>query len=956
MIKPVAIAKDTGQYAALNFEFLRSTGIALIQQLAGKTWTDFNLHDPGVTILEQLCFAITELAYRTDFPIEDLLTNEKGLIDYDKNAFFPREEILTTNPVTVNDYRKVIIDELEQVQNVWLYPIKSKYSDSAISGLYRIYVQVTQEIAQRILSGDEAVSNEVSALVKKCFVGRRNLCEDTIHEIIILKPVRITVEADVMIGEEHIPEEVLANVYHYLESTMNMPVRYFSESELLNQGYTVDEIYSGPFLKKGFIPDSELGDRKLVVDPTELIKALSHISGVLSVKKLRIVDGQQSKHNKPFSLPENTFPLLDIQSSEQHVKIYRDNFQLPIKRPVFRLILQKIREAHNRTYISTLANKSSKNVLKGQHRNYKYYSIQNQFPKIYGIGPEGLLKSTSKQRKAQAKQLKGYLLFFEQILANYLSQLQNISEVFSLDLSKKNDQTYFKNTLYDVPDVKFLFKEFTRKDKEISEAGWESFKKSKSNGYIQNLTKANESNHTFIERKNKLFEHLLARFNEFVTIYPVQLHSALYDSHLADERVNAELRWKSKILKNLPQLGSGRVKASNYLDPGPNIGGLDFEDKMRMLLNIEDADHFTQKMLSSALSQHTISIEPKGRKFQNEENDSSDDSEDEASWQSEMPKILINKDEITDLYDDGRVISSDEVPNDAFLLKNQDVTVFKYALDIKNYRIGPNPAKESGYVLLYKAPQEKKWVTISRFPSHGAAMKAVKSLIDYVRTINVQSEGFYVIEHILLRPYLNSNNYGFRFIAKNGQKLMQHSKWTTFEDRELAIESLLDVLKDEREITPEKLAPFCKINLYAHTSDVPDPNGQKPLSESKNIYNYFKLYAAQQDKFLSRFEMVIRGEDNSMIPDDFFSMRMSVIFPTWPARFQDKNFREATENLFRLNTPAHVKINFIWMNLTNLKKFESLYFDWRKFIAEDTDQETRNELRNALVQMLIKYQ
>ncbi len=955
MIKPVAIAKNTGQHAALNFEFLRSTGIALIQQLAGKSWTDFNLHDPGVTILEQLCFAITELAYRTDFPIEDLLANEKGVIDYDKNAFYTREEILTTNPVTINDYRKVIIDEVDQVQNVWLYPIKSKYSNSAISGLYKIYVQVKSETAERMISDEESVTRELYDLVRKCFVSRRNLCEDLVHEIIILRPVRITIEAEILIGETQIPEEVLANVYHHLESSLNMPVRYFSERELLEQGYTVDEIYDGPFLKKGFIPDSELNERKLVVDPADLIKSLSHIDGILSVKKLRVMQSQQSKNNKPFVLPENSFPLLDIQSSEQHIKLTRDNFELPIKRPVFRLILQKIREAHNRSFISSFSTKSSKNLIRGTHRNNKYHSIQNQFPKIYGIGPEGLLARDTKQRKAQAKQLKAYLLFFEQIMANYLTQLSNIPEVFSTDITKKHEQTYFKSPLYDVPDVRSLFKEFTLKNANQSDASWELFKKSKSNAYLKALDSASENDQTFIERKNRLFEHLLARFNEFVTIYPVQLHSSLYEPHLADERVNSELKWKSKILRNIPGLGSGRVKAPDYLNPEPGLGGIDFEAKMRMLLNIEDADRFTRKTLTSAINPDMVSVEASGKKFQNEENSKASDLDDQSVWQGEMPNILINKAEISDLFDDGKVISSDEIPNDAFLLKNQEVSVLKHALDIKNYRIGPNPAKESGYVLLYKAPQEKKWIIISRFPGHGAAMKALKNLIDYIKRINISSEGFYILEHLLLRPYLHSKNFGFRFIAKNGQKLMEHAKWMSFEDREKAIESLLDVLEDEEDVTSQKLEPLCKINLYAPSSEVPDSNPNRGRDEGKNLYNYFKLYAAQRDKFLSRFEMVTRGEDNSMIPDDFFSMRMSVVFPSWPARFQDKNFREAAESLFRLNSPAHVKINFIWMNLSNLKKFESLYFDWKNFMSNDSDNVTRNELREALVQMLIKY-
>ena len=103
----------------MDFDFLRKSGIDLIQRLSGKSWTDFNLHDPGLTILEHLCFSITELAYRTDFPIEDLLANESGNINYQKNAFFTKDEILTTNPVTINDYRKIIIDEIEVVKNAW---------------------------------------------------------------------------------------------------------------------------------------------------------------------------------------------------------------------------------------------------------------------------------------------------------------------------------------------------------------------------------------------------------------------------------------------------------------------------------------------------------------------------------------------------------------------------------------------------------------------------------------------------------------------------------------------------------------------------------------------------------------------------------------------------------------------------------------------------------------------
>ena len=59
---------------SLDFEFLRSEGIAAIEAMASTTWTDYNHHDPGITILEQLCYALTDYSYRADYPLPDLLS------------------------------------------------------------------------------------------------------------------------------------------------------------------------------------------------------------------------------------------------------------------------------------------------------------------------------------------------------------------------------------------------------------------------------------------------------------------------------------------------------------------------------------------------------------------------------------------------------------------------------------------------------------------------------------------------------------------------------------------------------------------------------------------------------------------------------------------------------------------------------------------------------------------
>ena len=101
----------------LNFQVLRDIGIERLQALSSDLWTDYNLHDPGVTILEVLCYAITDLGYRNNLDIQDLLALNPQDSSRRENNFFTPDEILTCNPVTDLDLRKRIID-IPGVRNV----------------------------------------------------------------------------------------------------------------------------------------------------------------------------------------------------------------------------------------------------------------------------------------------------------------------------------------------------------------------------------------------------------------------------------------------------------------------------------------------------------------------------------------------------------------------------------------------------------------------------------------------------------------------------------------------------------------------------------------------------------------------------------------------------------------------------------------------------------------------
>ena len=84
----------------------------------------------------------------------------------------------------------------------------------------------------------------------------------------------------------------------------------------------------------------------------------------------------------------------------------------------------------------------------GRDRNVgTYYALQHQFPAAYGIGEMGLPASATPQRQAQAKQLKAYLMFFDQLLANYFAQLAHVKELFAF--SGNTAHTYVAHMIDD---------------------------------------------------------------------------------------------------------------------------------------------------------------------------------------------------------------------------------------------------------------------------------------------------------------------------------------------------------------------------------------------------------------------------------------------------------------------------------------------------------------------------
>jgi len=869
------------QNIPLDFETLRSHGIELIQKMAGNIWTDFNLHDPGVTILEQLCYAITDLAYQTDFDITDLLSDKDGNIDYRSNSFFPKQNILTSNPVTVTDYRKAIIDEVSEIDNIWFTPVTSASGANVMQGLYKVMVQVKIAFAKELLvhtKNEQFIKDRIRA----AYHSKRNLCEDIFDEIVVLKPVEVAIHADIQIEPGQVPENVLTHIYMALRDAINRPVKYLTETEMLKKGYTIDQIYCGPLLKNGLIPDSELKDKQQNIEAVNIIQSISNVPGVVLVKKLSIARGADGEPSKMLVLDDSEFAFLDIEAaSSLNINLFIDKYRVPpIRKTMFADLLQNVIENSYRDYVKSFY-RSGNQLTGAYHDNSVYYSIQNYFPLVYGIGEEGLLKSATDERKAQAKQLKAYLMLFEQVLSNYLAQLHHLDAFFSNDVSIIDNKTYFANPLYNIPGGQDIIGAYTAGNNVDNDAGWEKFKNDRSNGYVTALNNSIESDNSFDTRKNQMLDHLLARFNETGVTYPVKLYNLLYRANQKKHRVSPEIKWKSSILKDFSKLNYNRARAFNYLNA--DDGEYNFEAKMRKLLYI--INH-KDRQLTAVFDPAKVTLENAGKK--KHEKDSITDTNDKTDWSPEFQNIILSKKDVNDLIENNLLAGAESRHKQAFVFRNQDISVLKYAININNYRIGPDPYQDGDNLVLYKTPADEYWSIISRYSNKKEpAVITLKKLVNNLVKISTRSEGFYLVEHVLLRPDLNAKAYGFKFYKDEHHIIFEHGRLLTFYEREDAVTKLLNFKPGEEFYLAQQNIDMAQANTQINNKKWTDRSEQfahlaeQQLKQSINIFNIAvaltekatpqNIAAANKNKDVAEQNMAI-ATTNSNIADQFLTI------------------------------------------------------------------------------------
>lgn len=451
--------------------------------------------------------------------------------------------------------------------------IKSILEDKSRNGILQRYRNKMLKVSKLI------------ADTRKVLHSHRNLDEDFcqvklagIEDVAVCADIEVTADADI--------EKVQAAVWFELEKYMNPPVPFRSLSEMMEMQVPVEDIFNGPELSNGFIANDDLEKANLrkVLRTSDIVNLLMEIEGVQSVNNLLLTKyNNEGNVVRGASDPKwiNGKPVFDANKlsaswllyiSDQHQPRLYLNFSrfmfyknglpfVPRQDEAKDTLTQLKGEADRPKY------KSAENDLTvpgGRFLNNEdLYPVQYSLPQVYGVSKSGLPSHATLQRQAEARQLKGYLHIYEQLIGNSFSQLAHVGQLFSL--STTVDKTYF-------------VKEFT----EELIAGYNDIASGLTKSKLQSYA---ETQTEFVSRRNRFLNHLMARFGEQFSEYTLMLTNFKGKRIAGKELITDKLAF----LKNYPQISHDRAKAFRYTneicDP-LNVSGI--EKRINLLLGLPD--------------------------------------------------------------------------------------------------------------------------------------------------------------------------------------------------------------------------------------------------------------------------------------------------------------------------------------------------------------------------------
>jgi len=718
----VTISRDSIKNNEAGFAELKTRGIHLAQEISGNAWSDYNAHDPGVTILEQLCYAITDLVFRADVDVAGFLTNKEGLIDYTTQSLHSPEEIFPCRPTTVTDFRKVLLDEVKEIDNIWLLvsATETRIADG-ICGLYEIEIKRAQHT--------EVTNKRITEKIYNTFNRYRNLCEDLVS-VTVLKERSCTLHAKIEIESSQYADDLLAEIYFKCNEYISGNSSLCSYEEQLAKGKTLEQLFDGPLTRHGLFDlkyETETADDVLI--PT-LFSIINGISTVNHIKSLYLeVEGLGFYESLP-RRERGAVLSLNCPADVWFVKVelIRNGGVLPIS-------LDAVKKSYQ---VMCYRRDSAREVEQdfgtlyqfpeGKKNDLAHYaSIQEHFPAVYGINRYGV-SNESKEALAQARQLKSYLLIFEQVMANFTATCAKLRTLYSADISQR--QTYACQVIDEdeVADINLLYPE--KPGEAIAEI-------------LSNYD-------DYFERKGRVLDYLLALYGQKFTQKNLSYFNYYYrDSELDDVIV------KNKIacLESIIQFDKNRASGLNKTFPvwnTNNTAGMQY--KLSVLLGFR---YRACRSLTLPLAKLGLTVVNHGEYQTTKSN----------RHELRMIDLKDIKEHIADEFCPVTYARQDAEQAMMAITDNFDVFVpFKNnmvsdallqgGVDLDRFRVG-SLAPSDDYQMVFKSNVEPGWWYMGRSETREEAEQNVRLLHCFLIELNIESEGLHLLEHVLLRSQQN---------------------------------------------------------------------------------------------------------------------------------------------------------------------------------------------------------
>lgn len=506
--------------------------------------------------------------------------------------------------VTLADGTKIVIENA----SVRLIGDGTARRQATVDQLLEWLAEKSPEGFVQPYGGKLAVIDSAVGSARAVLDAHRNLDED-VCRVDLVEIDEIAVCADVQVQPAADIDLVQARIWYEIERYLDRPVEFSSVDELLAGGVPTDAIFNGPELDNGFLTEQGLRDTELRSElrVSDILDRLVDIDGVISVDNL-LLTGYDAMGNPITGAADpdwvNGTPRLDpARTSATWLLLLRADHRPRLHRGLSRFLftgnglpfVPRLDEAEDT--LVQLHGQAARPKIRvagldlpapvGRSRDLAaYHPVQHSFPLTYGTGPAGLPSTATVERRAQAMQLKAYLMVYEQLLRNAHAQVARAGELFSLDPAVQH--TYFAGEL--------TSSDITGYDNLVEPA-----LRTRLDGLIETETE-------FVERRNRFLDHLLARFGESFGEYAMLLTDLEGQGRARDALISDKLAF----LRALPRLGHDRGRAfDRAVEPCAldNTPGL--QERVHLLLGLPDwtLAHRVSPSGSQPGFEHTLTLE-----------------------------------------------------------------------------------------------------------------------------------------------------------------------------------------------------------------------------------------------------------------------------------------------------------------------------------------------------------